>query len=225
MISQLFNHWGLPQNIKVDNGSPFGCPTRDHIPPFALWLIGLAINIIWNRPRQPRDNAKVERMQGTTKRWVDIDQCTSIEQLQQRLDQAGVIQREKYKVTRLNHMTRAQVFPQLYQKLRSYAGCMFDPWLVYAQLAKTRMVRKVSSHGTCVNYLQRYQIGQAFKGQLVCFQWDLDTSSWKVFDRNGQLLKQLPAKNLSPWHIIHLAVCQTTNFNYHNLMSHQFIKT
>ena len=73
----VFQRWGMPVLIKVDNGQPFGDPQKKTIPVLALWLMSLKIKVIWNRPRQPRDNAKVERMQGTSKRWVDLDRCTS----------------------------------------------------------------------------------------------------------------------------------------------------
>src|SRR3954468_7857520 len=69
MMEQSFEQWGLPTHIRVDNGKPFGDPQRCSIPELALWLTGLGIEVIWNRPRTPKDNAKVERMQATTSRW------------------------------------------------------------------------------------------------------------------------------------------------------------
>src|SRR3954468_9301443 len=68
-MKQLFEQWGLPSYIRVDNGKPFGDPQRCSVPELALWLIGLGIEVVWNRPRTPKDNAKVERMQATTSRW------------------------------------------------------------------------------------------------------------------------------------------------------------
>ena len=43
--------------IKVDNGYPFAEPGQDTVPPLALWLIGLGIEMIWNRAFRPTDNA------------------------------------------------------------------------------------------------------------------------------------------------------------------------
>ena len=68
VLQQSFEQWGLPKSIKVDNGKPFGDPQRSSVPVLALWLIGLGVEVIWNPPRSPRANAKVERMQGTTSR-------------------------------------------------------------------------------------------------------------------------------------------------------------
>ena len=60
-MKQIFEQWGLPSYIRVDNGKPFGDPQRCSIPELGLWLIGLGIEVVWNRPRTPKDNATVER--------------------------------------------------------------------------------------------------------------------------------------------------------------------
>jgi transposase InsO family protein len=64
----MFHQWGQPQCLRVDNGLPFGDPGSDLVPVLSLWLIGLGIDVLWNRPYQATDNAKVERMQGTMRR-------------------------------------------------------------------------------------------------------------------------------------------------------------
>src|SRR5437867_5557619 len=74
-LLRCFRRWGLPRAIKVDNGKPFGDPQRTSVPELALWLCGLGVGVIWNPPRSPRDNAKVERMQGTTAAWAEVEKC------------------------------------------------------------------------------------------------------------------------------------------------------
>src|SRR3954454_410327 len=101
MMQQSFEQWGLPAHIRVDNGKPFGDPQRCSIPELALWLTGLGIEVIWNRPRTPKDNAKVERMQATTSRWTEVEQCYSCSELQTKLDQAATIHGEQFQVRRL----------------------------------------------------------------------------------------------------------------------------
>ena len=44
----------------MDNGLPFVIPAKDIHSPLFLWLTGLSIEMIQNRPYQPTDNAKVE---------------------------------------------------------------------------------------------------------------------------------------------------------------------
>ena len=74
----IFKSHGIPDWIKVDNGRPFGDPQMELIPPLALWLIGLGIQVIWNRPGTPQDNAKVERSQGVMARWTEYAKSKNI---------------------------------------------------------------------------------------------------------------------------------------------------
>jgi len=39
-LIKIFENMGMPQNIKVDNGRPFGDPLMELISPLALWLTG-----------------------------------------------------------------------------------------------------------------------------------------------------------------------------------------
>ncbi len=55
-------------------------PQRKSIPPLALWLTAMNVVVIFNRPRRPTDNAKVERMQRTTKNWAQVKDCEDITQ-------------------------------------------------------------------------------------------------------------------------------------------------
>lgn len=101
-LIEVFKSSGKPKAIRVDNGlsfvnSPTNVPT-----PICLWLIGIGIRVIQNRPRQPTDNAKVERMQGLTARWAEPQKCAMLHQLNEALQMACLIQREQYKCDRLN---------------------------------------------------------------------------------------------------------------------------
>ena len=50
--------------------------------------------MIWNRPRQPRDNAMVERSQGVSQQWVEAHTCADAKELQERLDRMDRVQRD-----------------------------------------------------------------------------------------------------------------------------------
>jgi hypothetical protein len=88
--------WGRPQRLRVDNGAPGGAtgglPTA-----LALWLLGLEdVALTWNHPRQPKENAVVERTQGVSQRWVEPHTCADAEELHQRLDRMDQVQRDQY---------------------------------------------------------------------------------------------------------------------------------
>ncbi len=62
-LRRVFERWGLPQAVRVDNGSPWG--TQSDIPSaLALWLVGFWVKVVLNRPRHCTDNAIVERDHG-----------------------------------------------------------------------------------------------------------------------------------------------------------------
>jgi transposase InsO family protein len=109
-LQQLFERWGLPQAIRVDNGQPWGC--RSDLPSeLMLWLIGLGVAVIHNRPYQPTDNARIERTHGTTKAWVEPSQCPDLTTLQHRLDWSANMQRAQY--PSCSGHSRQQCYPQL----------------------------------------------------------------------------------------------------------------
>jgi hypothetical protein len=82
MFRHVFVGWGLPDRVRVDNGYPWGTP-RDLPSELALWLIGLAVEPIWNPPGQPTRNPKVERSNGLTQQWGELHTCTDCHQAAQ----------------------------------------------------------------------------------------------------------------------------------------------
>ncbi len=202
----VMQRWGMPECIKVDNGQPFGDPQKKSIPVLALWLISLKIKVIWNRPHQPRDNAKVERMQGTSQRWVDLDRCADRAHLQRRLDEVALMHREHYAVSRLAFKTRKAAFPALYLIERPYLCAGFDARRAYRFLSKTRLVRKVGGTGRIRLYGHGYQVGRAYRGQDVAVIFEAQEVMWVVYDEQGHLIKRLAAKCMSPAHIWSLSV-------------------
>src|SRR5437867_1687238 len=94
-LRQVFIRRGRPRIIRVDNGSPWGS-AGDLPPEFALWLVGLGIDMLWNPPRRPQDNGIVERGQGVAKNWAEPHLCRSVAHLQRRMNEEDLVQREKY---------------------------------------------------------------------------------------------------------------------------------
>src|SRR3954471_12459569 len=87
--------WGLPQALRVDNGTPWGStgglPTE-----LALWLIGLGVRAVWDPPRRPQRNGVVERSQGVGQDWGEPHTGAGAAELQTRLDELDRVQREEY---------------------------------------------------------------------------------------------------------------------------------
>src|SRR5205085_9474969 len=118
-LRQIFVRWGMPASVRVDNGGPWGS-AGDLPPDLALWLLGLGLDVHWNDPHAPQQNGVVERSQGTGKRWAEPEQCATAAELQQRLQEMDVIQREAY--PSIAGQSRAAAFPGLAHSGRRYSA-------------------------------------------------------------------------------------------------------
>ena len=187
----VFKNHGVPCWIKVDNGRPFGDPQLELIPPLALWLIGLGIKVIWNRPATPQDNAKVERSQGVMGRWTEYSKCNDTFELQLRLWKEAEFHNYHFPIRRLNNQSRHQTFPGLAHTGENWNPADFKINRVLIFLAKGNWERKVSTVGQVTIYAQRLSIGVAYKHQKVSIKLNPRKNMWNIFDANGNLIKEI----------------------------------
>jgi transposase InsO family protein len=66
-LLDIFRRYGLPKQILVDNGSPWGSDQDHPYTPLTVWLIRLGIGIIHARPYHPQTLGKDERFHRTLK--------------------------------------------------------------------------------------------------------------------------------------------------------------
>jgi transposase InsO family protein len=208
-MEQVFALWGLPKYIRVDNGKPFGDPQRSSIPELGLWLIGLGIEVVWNRPRSPKDNATVERMQSTTSRWTEVEKCSDCAELQAKLDKAAIVQRERYQVRRLGAKSRKEVYPELWHNSRVYSGKEgFDISRVGTYLSQVSFARKTNKKGAFNFYAQRVYVGRKYIHQSLNLRYDTDRHCFRLTDQDNAIIGYIPADNFSSENILSLNVCQ-----------------
>lgn len=200
--------WGFIQCFRADNGTPFGDPTRQSLTPLNLCLRALGMEVKLNPAHSPRKNAKVERNQGTTARWADPAQCEDYLDLQERLNQAVLDQRENFPTRTCKGKTRAAQFPELFSNPRKFNPWDFDILRVYRHLAQGSWQRKISSAGTTNVFGQVYQVGYQYRNQMLTVTFDAQSVHWKFSNDRGELLKSIPAKNLTAKHIRSLSYCQ-----------------
>lgn len=200
----------MPKSIRVDNGKPLGDPQRKSITLLGLWLTGLGIKVIYNPPRQPTKNAKVERMQQTTKNWAAIKKCKNSKQLIEQLEAVIEMQREHYPVTRLGGKTRLSAFPEILDNPRKYNDNLFDIQRVHLELSKWIFVRQISAHGQFSLYDQIYYLGQKYINQNISIKFDAQLISWKIYNSKGDFIKNIPTNFFSIEKIKNLTVGQRT---------------
>jgi hypothetical protein len=205
-LRQHFLRWGLPERFRVDNGSPWGS-WNDLPTPFALWVVGLGIDWHWNDPHCPQQNPKIERGQGTAKRWAEPQQCDSVAQLQAQLDRADQNHREYYRLR--GGQTRLELFPQL-----KHAGRPFTlAWekrhwnfeRVEAHLSEYIALRTVSAGGHITIYHRARYVGKQFVGQQVQLQYDPEAHAWLISDRNDRMIRHVPAPEITQTEIVNMS--------------------
>jgi hypothetical protein len=69
-------------------------------------------------PYYPQSNGKIERSQGTGKRWAEPRQCATVAELQARVDEADQNQREYYRLR--GGQTHLEMHPELRHSNHAY---------------------------------------------------------------------------------------------------------
>lgn len=64
---KAFRKYGLPEIIRVDNGSPFASMGPGRLSKLSVWWMSLGIQVEFTRPGSPQDNGSHERMHRTMK--------------------------------------------------------------------------------------------------------------------------------------------------------------
>ncbi len=202
-----FAAWGLPGRLRVDNGHPWGS-WSDLPRELALWLIGLGVEVTWNRPRHPEENGTVERDQGVTKRWAEPGTCAGPEELGARLEWAAQIQRACYPAVR--GRSRLEAHPALATPARPYAPAREDElWelgRVLRFLAGGLWRRRVCSTGQVSLYNRRYGVGRRHAGQEVSVRFDPEAVQWVVLDARGAELVRHAAEQITRERVLGLEV-------------------
>jgi len=189
-INKSFDRWGLPREIKIDNGYPFVNPHYMDIPSKSkMWWIGLGINVIQNTPGRPQENGAVECLQGVCCRWVNPAKIESLEKLQRELDEISDFQRNDYRIPAKSYKTRIQMYPELEQKARPYHPDLFDIDRVYQFLATQIWERRVKQKGSTHFFGQEIYLSVRFKNQDVYITFDPHSKQWVFRSANGNHLK------------------------------------
>lgn len=176
-----------------------------------LWLVGYGIEPIWNRAAQPTDNAKVERAQATTANWADLDTCADIVDLQVKLSQVILTQRERYPVRRLHQQTRQQAYPAILTALRAFEVANFDYQLVLNFLQSRCWHRKVSKIGVISFYYQRWFLSRTVADQWVSIRLDASSNEWVIFTSSGEFIKAIPNVVITQKALLTLPMSQSSN--------------
>ena len=206
-LRRAFTEWGPPRRIRVDNGTPWGAtgglPTA-----LALWLIGLGVGMIWNPPRTPRHNGVVERSQDIGQDWAEPASCSTVAELQTRLDEFDRIQREQYPA--IGGLSRTAAYPGLLDSGRGYRESdeakQWDLARVLVWLSELSVARRVDVNGKVSVYDRCHWVGRTHVGRSVWVTLDPETTEWVIMSEDGGVLKRAAATELTAERIGRLSV-------------------
>lgn len=206
----MFARWGLPGALRVDNGFPWGSAS-DLPPDLALWVLGLGVQMVWNRPRRCQENGIVERDHGVLKAWAEPARCASAAVLRARLDWAATLQREHY--PHRGGAPRAVQHPALQAGGQPYdpaqEAAQWQPERVWAALSQVVVVRRVDKVGRISLYNRPYLVGRSAARTTVHVRVDAtsaDGPTWVITARDGTVLRRHPARELYREPLVKLAV-------------------
>lgn len=204
VLRLAWTDWGLPETVQVDHDSVFidthsqsPFPTRLH-----LWLVAMAIQLVFSRPVRPTDQAMTERshqlwagqcVQGQTyTTWNDLYWA-----LRQRRDFLNY----DLPCASLNHQPPLVAFPQARHSGRPYRpeweANLLDLSRVWAYLAQGRWFRKTSKDFTFSLGAQVYYIGRPWHHAQLDITFDPADHHLVCRNQAGDLVARLPIQGLS----------------------------
>jgi transposase InsO family protein len=158
-----FRQYGLPYQMLMDNGSPWGSDQEHIYTPLTVWLIRLGILIVHSRPYHPQTLGKDERFHRTLKAEL-LGQSIPWrrEESQRRFDQWRMV----YNGKRPHEALDMEVPASLYQASQR----PFTQKLEEIQYAPEDIVRKVQAGGIIFFNGGKYKIPKAFRGERVALR-------------------------------------------------------
>lgn len=155
---RLFRRYGLPQRIRVDNGSPFGSSGAAGFSRLSAWWLRLGIQVEYIRPGHPEENGGHERMHRDYKAETLFPAAATWGGQQKRTNRFV----KRYNWERPHQALNGRKPAQLYRRSqRRYRGVR------QISYPKAWAVRRVRSNGTIKWQGRQRFIGEAVIGQLV----------------------------------------------------------
>lgn len=174
-LRSVFEKYGIPRSIYVDNGNPWGTPHRGfRHTRFSVWLLRNNIHVIHGTPHHPQGRGKIERFHRTL----------SLEVLQERnfVDHNDVQSaldpwREIYNHERPHESLDMRVPADDYcPSVRSFKE-QSEPW-EYSSRFETR---KTNPHGQISFQGKTYRVSEAFAGQRIGLCTTVEDGCWDVY--------------------------------------------
>jgi transposase InsO family protein len=162
-LTGAFRQYGLPCQMLMDNGPPWGSDQEHIYTPLIVWLIRLGILITHSRPRHPQTLGKDERFHKTMKaELLGVSIPWKRAESQRRFDQWRMV----YNCERPHEALNMKVPASLYQ----ISQRPFTEKLEEIQYVPDDIVRKVQASGIIWVSGAEYKVPNAFRGERVALR-------------------------------------------------------
>ena len=180
LLTSTFRRYGLPDAMFVDNGSPWGDSGGSRWTALRVWLLRLAVDVIYARPYHPQSRGKNERFHRTLK--AEVFAMRSFRDLAD-LQRAFDAWRNVYNFERPHEALGMDVPASRY---RPSARSMPDK-LPEVEYADGEIVRRVSvdPHISFKNH--RWRVPKAFCGQRLAIRPKHQDGLYGVFFGSHQV--------------------------------------
>jgi transposase InsO family protein len=173
VLRGLFERYGMPAEMLMDNGSPWG--KAGELTELAMWLIRLGIGLTHGRPRHPQTQGKDERFHRTLKLEVlRRNHFTTLARCQRELDRF----RDRYNLVRPHQALDLQVPVQRYQP----SAVTFPAQLPPIEYPADTAVRMVQAEGWFSFRGRNFRVSKALRGHPIGLRVaDAQERCWVVF--------------------------------------------
>lgn len=159
VFTGLFQVQGMPEVIRVDNGSPFASKGPAGLSRLSVWWTRLGIRVEFTRPACPQDNGAHEQFHRVMKKETLNPAAWSRQGQQHRT--TGWL--KQYNRNRPHEALRQKRPRELYRKSRR----RFPAKLAAVRYRRSDQVRRVRSNGEIRWQGRKRFVGEAFVGQTV----------------------------------------------------------
>lgn len=158
---KTFAEYGLPDKIRIDNGSPFAGKGIGGYSKLSVWWLRLGIETERIEPGRPEQNGRHERFHLTLKQETTRPAAANLLQQQEKFDRF----QDEYNTERPHEALQMNRPAEVYGKSKK----TFPEELLPLEYPLHDLVRKVSDRGMITSFGREsaFHIGAAFSGENV----------------------------------------------------------
>lgn len=181
-LIEAFERYGLPDQMTMDNGSPWGHKLSGRYTKLTVWLLDHGIKVSHSRPYHPQTQGKDERFHRTLKTEVlNRRHFQNLHMCQNAFDEW----RDIYNFVRPHDALKLNVPADRY----AVSPRRYQDWHIEYQYGDDDVLRKVNRSGAISYKNEKCFLGEAFAGRWVAIKRTLQPQHYEVYYRHQRIAK------------------------------------